>query len=74
MVNYKVKKRISPIKLDQKISYKDISLLKIFITKHGKIIPRQITKLSVKQQKQLKKAIKCARILNLLPFIQKEKM
>jgi small subunit ribosomal protein S18 len=69
MVNYKAKRRVSPIKLDQAINYKDINLLKTFVTDHGKILSRRATNLTVKQQKELKKAIKRARILNLLPFV-----
>jgi|TARA_B110000114_G_C15003088_1_gene361610 small subunit ribosomal protein S18 len=74
MVTYKAKKRISPVKLDQNINYKDINLLKIFVTEHGKILSRRTTNLTVKQQKELKTAIKKARILNLLPFVLKEKI
>lgn len=73
MTIYKAKKRISPIKLNQIIDYKEINLLKIFITEHGKILSRRTTNLTVKQQKQLKKSIKRARILNLLPFLLKDK-
>jgi small subunit ribosomal protein S18 len=73
MFNYKAKKRISPIKLDQSINYKDVNLLKIFISEYGKILSRRTTNLTVKQQKELKKAIKRARILNLLPFVLKAK-
>ena len=73
MVIYKAKKRVSPVKLDQAINYKDINLLKIFVTEHGKILSRRVTNLTVKQQKQLKNAIKRARILNLLPFVLKDK-
>jgi len=73
MIIYKAKKRVSPIKLDQAINYKDINLLKIFVTEHGKILSRRVTNLTVKQQKQLKNAIKRARILNLLPFVLKDK-
>jgi small subunit ribosomal protein S18 len=60
--------RVSPIRLDQSISYKDSYLLEKFVTEHGKILPRCITNLTVKQQKALKKAIKRARIFNLLSF------
>jgi len=71
---FKAKKRISPIKLNQLIEYKEINLLKIFITQNGKILSRRSTNLTVKQQKELTKAIKCARILSLLPFtINKKK-
>jgi small subunit ribosomal protein S18 len=48
-------------------------LLKTFLTEHGKILPRRTTNLTVKQQKELKSAIKRARILNLLPFVLKDK-
>lgn len=74
MVTYKAKRRVSPIKLDQTINYKDINLLKTFITEHGKILSRRTTNLTVKQQKELKQSIKRARILNLLPFVLKEKI
>jgi|TARA_B110000090_G_C13344462_1_gene432410 small subunit ribosomal protein S18 len=74
MVTYKAKKRISPVKLDQNINYKDINVLKTFVTEHGKILSRRTTNLTVKQQKELKTAIKKARILNLLPFVLKEKI
>ena len=57
MFNYKAKKRISPIKLDQSINYKDVNLLKIFISEYGKILSRRTTNLTVKQQKELKKAV-----------------
>jgi len=66
------KKRISPLKLDQKINYKDVNLLKTFLNENGKILPRYMTNLTVKQQRGLAKAVKQARILNLLPFVLKD--
>ena len=54
MVNYKFRKRISPLNINKKINYKDINLLKNFLTEHGKILSRRITNLTVKQQKELK--------------------
>ena len=71
MVNLKKRKQISPIDLETAITYKDINLLKNFTTSQGKILPRRTTKLTVKQQRRLTKAIKQARILNLLPFVLK---
>lgn len=71
MIVYKSRRRVSPIKLDQNINYKDINILKNFMTDYGKILSRRSTNLTVKQQKELKKAIKRARILNLLPFVLK---
>ena len=63
------KKKMSPISLDQKIDYKDIDLLKLFITEQGKILPRRATGVTIQQQRKLSKAIKRARILSLLPFV-----
>ena len=63
------KKRISPIGLNQKIDYKDIELLTLFITDQGKILPRRATGVTVQQQRKLAKSIKQARILALFPFI-----
>jgi small subunit ribosomal protein S18 len=66
------RKRLSPIKPDEPIDYKDIDLLRKFITERGKILPRRITGLTSKQQRDLTIAIKRARLLALLPFINKE--
>ena len=51
-----------------RFDYKDVSLLRQFVTERGKIIGRSRTGLTAKQQRQLTKAIKRARILALLPF------
>ena len=65
----KQKQKISPIGLNQKIDYKDIKLLSLFITDQGKILPRRATGVTVQQQRKLSKAIKQARIVSLLPFV-----
>lgn len=65
----KRKQKVSPIGLNQKIDYKDIKLLSLFITDQGKILPRRATGVTVQQQRKLSKAIKRARILSLLPFV-----
>nr|YP_010337537.1 ribosomal protein S18 [Dixoniella grisea]UNJ17122.1 ribosomal protein S18 [Dixoniella grisea] len=59
------------IKIDF-IHIKDIDLLRKFISDQGKIFPRRMTGLSCKQQKKITKAIKQARILSLLPFVNQE--
>ena len=56
---------------NQKIDYKDIDLLKLFITEQGKILPRRATGITMQQQRQISKAVKRARILALLPFVTK---
>nr|YP_009497482.1 ribosomal protein S18 [Biddulphia tridens]AWT40195.1 ribosomal protein S18 [Biddulphia tridens] len=63
------KQRLSPISINQKIDYKDIELLKLFLTEQGKIIPRRATGVTVQQQRKLAKAIKRARILSFFGFI-----
>jgi|TARA_B110000261_G_scaffold161790_1_gene203909 small subunit ribosomal protein S18 len=72
MANRRIKKRISPIDLDQKFYDKDLSFLKTFLTEQGRITPRYITKLTVKQQNRLAKAVKRARVQNLLPFVLRD--
>ena len=52
----------------QKIDYKNIDLLNLFLTEQGKILPRRATNVTIQQQRKLAKAIKRARILCLLPF------
>jgi len=63
------KQKTSPISLNQKIDYKDIDLLALFITEQGKILPRRATGVSIQQQRKLSTAIKRARTLSLFPFI-----
>lgn len=52
----------------KKIDYKDISILKNYISESGKIIPSRITGTKAKYQRQLNKAIKRARYISLLPY------
>ena len=54
------------------IDYKDVDLLKKFITERGKILPRRLTGLTAKQQRDLTNAVKRARIVALLPFVNPE--
>lgn len=54
------------------IDYKDLETLRQFITERGKILPRRITGVSYYYQKLLKKAIKQARHMALLPFVSEE--
>jgi small subunit ribosomal protein S18 len=52
----------------KEIDYKDVDLLKDFITEQGKIIPSRITGTRAHYQRQLSTAIKRARFLALLPY------
>jgi len=51
-----------------RIDYKDVDLLKKFISERGKILPRRVTGTSAKYQRKLTVAIKRARQMALLPF------
>lgn len=50
------------------IDYKDVELLKKFVTPNGKITPRRVTGTSAKYQRDLATAIKNARFMALLPY------
>lgn len=50
------------------IDYKDVAMLKNYISETGKIVPSRITGTQTRFQRQLAKAIKHARFLGLLPF------
>jgi small subunit ribosomal protein S18 len=50
------------------IDYKDLALLKGYITETGKIVPSRITGTKARYQRQLTTAVKRARFLALLPY------
>ncbi|MBB1073363.1 30S ribosomal protein S18 [Rhodoferax sp. 4810] len=50
------------------VDYKDVNLLKSFISESGKIVPSRITGTSARYQRQLSLAVKRARFLALLPY------
>jgi small subunit ribosomal protein S18 len=49
------------------IDYKDAEFLRRFMTERGKIMPRRMTAASAKQQRDIKAAIRRARVMGLLP-------
>jgi len=54
------------------IDYKDVDMLKKFVSERGKILPRRVTGTYAKNQRKLTKAIKRARVMGLLPFVTAE--
>ena len=50
------------------IDYKDVKLLKRFVTDQGKIMPRRVTGTSAKMHRKLVRAIKKARNIALMPY------
>lgn len=57
---------------DFHFDYKNPQQLKFFITERGKVVPRRISGLSAKQQRELTTAIKRARQIALMPFTSTE--
>ena len=52
----------------KEIDYKDLDILKDYISETGKIVPSRITGTKAKYQRQLATAIKRARFLSLIPY------
>jgi small subunit ribosomal protein S18 len=55
-------------KFNNIIDYKNIKLLKAFLTKYGKIRSRRKTRVTIQQQRAVAKAIRKSRALGLIPF------
>lgn len=57
----------------KEIDYKDLDVLKAYVSETGKIVPSRITGTKAKYQRQLSSAIKRARFLALLPYTDQHK-
>ena len=66
------RRKVSPLPTNESIDYKDVELLSKFLNEQGKILPRRMTGLTTKQQTRLTKAVKRARMLSLLPFVNRD--
>lgn len=64
---------LSPIQPGDQIHHTNVDLISQFVSQQGKILPRRVTRLTLKQQRLVTKAIKIARILVLVPFHTKLK-
>ena len=61
-------KRIGPgLQAGQVVDYKDAELLRKFVTEQGRLLPSRITGVSAMQQRQIKRAVRRARVMGLLP-------
>ncbi|MEX1025080.1 MAG: 30S ribosomal protein S18 [Planctomycetota bacterium] len=63
------KKPVLEIRKDIEIDYKDLELLEKCISPQGEMLSRRRTGLNAQGQRDLKRAIKRARHLGLLPFV-----
>jgi len=54
---------------NNEIDYKNIKLLKAFLTKYGKIRSRRKTRVNVQKQRKVAKAIRKARAFGIIPFV-----
>ncbi len=57
----------------ENIDYKDVGLLRQFVSETGRIIPARSTGTSARYQRQLALAVKRARFLALLPYTDQQK-
>jgi small subunit ribosomal protein S18 len=66
------KKRACPLAgvPDEHINHKNVTLLSKFISERGRILPNRVTGLSTKTQRRIKREIKNARLLALMPFVK----
>nr|UPX07518.1 ribosomal protein S18 [Leptocodon hirsutus] len=64
-----VRRRLPPIQPGDRIDYRNMSLISRFISQQGKILSRRVNRLTLRQQRLITSAIKQARILSSLPFI-----
>ena len=71
-LNKKKVKIMSKYELPKKFDYKDIDILKQFITETGKIIPARVSGITAPEQRKLTKAVKIARFLALIPYTDKQ--
>jgi small subunit ribosomal protein S18 len=64
------KPKVDPFEADKtlKIDYKDVELLKRFLTPEGRIRPRRQTGVNARNQRKLARAIKRARHLALISY------
>lgn len=53
------------------IDYKDIKILRTYLTERGKILPRRMTGTCAKHQRELTESIKQARSIALLAFMER---
>jgi small subunit ribosomal protein S18 len=69
-LNPKKKRIVHKFREEDVVDYKDVALLRKFMSDRGKIRSRRVTGLSPKRQKEVAMAIKNAREMAMLPYTQ----
>nr|YP_010044250.1 ribosomal protein S18 [Elaeocarpus braceanus]YP_010193727.1 ribosomal protein S18 [Elaeocarpus decipiens]YP_010413161.1 ribosomal protein S18 [Elaeocarpus glabripetalus]YP_010703526.1 ribosomal protein S18 [Elaeocarpus duclouxii]YP_010705156.1 ribosomal protein S18 [Elaeocarpus serratus]UFH79302.1 ribosomal protein S18 [Elaeocarpus sylvestris]QPF22917.1 ribosomal protein S18 [Elaeocarpus braceanus]QXO01988.1 ribosomal protein S18 [Elaeocarpus glabripetalus]QZQ52979.1 ribosomal protein S1 len=67
------RRRLPPIQSGDQIGYRNMSLICRFISEQGKLLSKRVNRVTLKQQRLITIAIKQARILSSLPFLNNEK-
>lgn len=52
------------------LDYKNLPLLRRFISFEGKLLPRRVSRLTAKRQRRLARVVKTARLTGLLPYVR----
>ncbi len=63
------RRKPNPLGAATSVDFKDVQLLKYFVSERGKLLPRRITGVTAQQQRQVARAVKRARMLGLLPYV-----
>lgn len=69
--NRKTRRKVCTFCVDkvQSIDYKDVNRLRKCVTERGKIMPRRMSGVCAKHQREMAIAIKRARVVALLPYV-----
>ena len=69
---FKRRKKVDYIAANEYVDYKDTELLSRFVSERGKILPRRVTGTSAKNQRKVTTAIKRARVMALMPYVNED--
>lgn len=69
-LKFKFRRKVTPLAPGVELTYKNPEVLERYVTEQGSIMPRSVTSLSQKQQRQLSQEVKRARHLAMMMFTQ----
>ncbi len=65
---YRRRKKICQMCSGKDVNYKDVEIIKKYISESGKILPRRITGACARHQRYIANQVKRARFMALIPF------